>query len=471
MQQKHQEATVFHALRRWKGASLSWISLLIESVSVADASKFLAPLTIAIPVLTAMWEASAVSESVLITATIAVAVVVVLYWLGAVSKESKDRYSYAVRSLSARTVKALSEAQLSEYQKSVGYRMEDFGGRLFLKSQHIDEFIQRGGLEKPWEYSSFKYRLPSKLQQFKYLNLRRHYAKGRAMFNGKLLGLACDPDENSAVIQVHLIGYFDHITSNLVVDNLYFTPGYEELIYDGNSLIINPETGALVNFIESNAANVIGSSTLVITKDNKMIIGYQGAMSDNSRNSLIPSGSGSVSLLDGKYSATFADILGLAAEREYFEEAAVPGTRRYLKKLSSNKPTPFRSSVTLPVPIVTKPIGFLRDLTRAGLPDYFCLSYLDLPADKAIGSKEFREEKGLQRGMHCVEIGASESVADALARVIADAESEGRGVSMQLLAIRDILVDMEERGMLSAFVSSLKGEASVSTTPDKVHSA
>ena len=216
---------------------------------------------------------------------------------------------------------------------------------------------------------------------------------------------------------------------------------------------------------------MIGSSTLVITKDDKLIIEYQGAMSDNSRNSLIPSGSGSVSLLDGKYSATFADILSLAAEREYFEEAAVPGTRRYLKKLSSNKPTPFRSSVTLPVPIVTKPIGFLRDLTRAGLPDYFCLSYLDLPADKAIGSKEFREEKGLQRGMHCVEIGASESVADALARVITEAESEGRGVSMQILAIRDILMDMEERGVLSAFVSSLKGEASVPAGPAKIHSA
>ena len=285
------------------------------------------------------------------------------------------------------------------------------------------------------------------------------------------MGLAYDPDENSAVIQVHPIGYFGYITSNLVVDKLYFTPGYEELIYDGNSLIINPETGELVNFIESNAANVIGSSTLVITKDNKMIIGYQGAMSDNSRNSLIPSGSGSVSLLDGKYSATFANILSLAAEREYFEEAAVPGTRRYLKKLSSNKTTPFRSSVTLPVPIVTKPIGFLRDLTRAGLPDYFCLSYLDLPADKAIGPKEFREEKGLQRGMHCVEIGASESVADALARVIAEAESEGRGVSMQILAIRGTLMDMEERGVLSAFVGSLKGEATVSAEPAKVPSA
>ena len=73
--------------------------------------------------------------------------------------------------------------------------------------------------------------------------------------------------------------------------------------------------------------------------------------------------------------------------------------------------------------------------------------------------------------MHCVEIGTSESVADALARVIAEAESEGRGVSMQLLAIRDILVDMEERGVLSAFVGSLKGEAAISAEPAEVHSA
>ena len=73
--------------------------------------------------------------------------------------------------------------------------------------------------------------------------------------------------------------------------------------------------------------------------------------------------------------------------------------------------------------------------------------------------------------MHCVEIGASESVADALARVISEAESEGRGVSMQLLAIRDILVDMEERGVLSVFVGSLKGEAAISAEPAEVHAA
>lgn len=55
--------------------------------------------------------------------------------------------------------------------------------------------------------------------------------------------------------------------------------------------------------------------------------------------------------------------------------------------------------------------------------------------------------------MHCVEISVSESVADAVARVIAEAEFKGQGVSMQLLAIRDILVDMEERGFLLSWAA------------------
>ena len=139
MHQKREEATVYQALRRWRGASLSSLNLLAESVTVADASRFLTPLTIAIPVLTALWETSVIPDSVLVTATVAIAAVVLLYWMGAVSKERKDRYSFSVRSLRSRTVEALENADLSEYQRSVGYSMANFGGRLFLKSPSIDE--------------------------------------------------------------------------------------------------------------------------------------------------------------------------------------------------------------------------------------------------------------------------------------------------------------------------------------------
>ncbi|OHO54545.1 hypothetical protein HMPREF2635_07395 [Corynebacterium sp. HMSC035E02] len=99
------------------------MNLLAESVTVADASRFLTPLTIAIPVLTALWETSVIPDSVLVTATVAIAVVVLLYWMGAVSKERKDRYSFSVRSLGSRTAESLERADLSEYQKAVGYSM------------------------------------------------------------------------------------------------------------------------------------------------------------------------------------------------------------------------------------------------------------------------------------------------------------------------------------------------------------
>ena len=128
------------------------------------------------------------------------------------------------------------------------------------------------------------------------------------MFNGKLLGMACDPDWTSPVVQLHPIGYFDHITSNLVVDNVYYTPGYDELLFDGSSIIVNKDDGALIDLIESKAANVIGSSTLVLTSDGYVSIGQQGSLSDNSQGMLIPSGSGSVSLNDSFYAATLSLI-------------------------------------------------------------------------------------------------------------------------------------------------------------------
>ena len=86
------------------------------------------------------------------------------------------------------------------------------------------------------------------------------------MVNGNLSGLACDSEENSAVVQVHPVGFFDHITSNLVVNSIYFTPGDEEQLYGGNSQFIETKTGEFVTFIESNAAIAIGSSSLVMIK-------------------------------------------------------------------------------------------------------------------------------------------------------------------------------------------------------------
>lgn len=94
-----------------------------------------------------------------------------------------------------------------------------------------------------------------------------------------------------------------------------------------------------------------------------------------------------------------AIVIAGAAQREYFEEAAVPGAQEYLRKTKSTGVFRTPDSVTVPVPIATRPIAYMRDLARAGLPDYFNLSYTELTAEQAIGNKALRSEKGLQTGM------------------------------------------------------------------------
>lgn len=449
----------YHLFRRWRGASFTKLSLLGESMSVATASKLITPLAVIIPVLAALAEAQVLTDSAWWLTTLAVVVGVVLYWAATIGMENRQRYNYAVRSRKELTSRKIEAAELSDYQREHGFEKREFDGRPFLASERVDAFIQDGGLEIPWEFSSYRYRLPKDLEQFKYLNLRRHYAQGRAMFNGKLLGMACDPDWTSRIVQLHPIGYFDHITSNLVVDNLYYTPGYDELLFEGSTIIVRKDDGKLVDLIDSKAANVIGSSTLVLTKDGHVIIGQQGSLSDNSQGMLIPSGSGSVSLNDSFYAETFADIVAGGAQREYFEEAAVPGAQSYLRNTKRTGIFRTPASAEVPLPIATRPIAYMRDLTRAGLPDYFNLSYLDRTAEQAIGERALRSEKGLQTGMRAEPLAEGEDVAQCLDRIVKDHRAGGGTVSMQMEITRHALLQMRSRGVLDDFLARLKRTA------------
>ena len=446
----------YHLFRRWRGATFTKLGLLSESMSVATASKLVTPLAVLIPVLAALAEAQVLTDSAWWLTLGAIVVGVLLYWIATIGIENRQRYNYAVRSRKELTSRKIASASLSDYQREHDFEKREVDGRPYLASDRVDEFIQDGGLEKPWEFSSYRYRLPKDLEQFKYLNLRRHYAQGRAMFNGKLLGMACDPDWTSHVIQLHPIGYFDHITSNLVVDNLYYTPGYDELLFDGSSIIVNKDDGVLIDLIESKAANVIGSSTLVLTSDGHVIVGQQGSLSDNSQGMLIPSGSGSVSLNDSFSAETFADIVAGAAQREYFEEAAVPDAQEYLRKTKSTGVFRTPDSVTVPVPIATRPIAYMRDLTRAGLPDYFNLSYTQFTAEQAIGKKALPSEKGLQTGVRAERLQPGEDVARCVDRIVKDHRADGGSVSMQMEMTRHALLQMRERGVLGEFVSHLQ---------------
>lgn len=117
-----------------------------------------------------------------------------------------------------------------------------------------------------------------------------------------------------------------------------------------------------------------------------------------------------------------------------------------------------RQALAWPVPMATRPIAYMRDLTRSGIPDYFCLSYAALPAQRAVGSQELREEKGLQSDMRAVPMRDGETLAQAVVRIVDEHVADGGAVSMQMLGTRDALVGMEARGELEGFVERLKGD-------------
>lgn len=96
--------------------------------------------------------------------------------------------------------------------------------------------------------------------------------------------------------------------------------------------------------------------------------------------------------------------------------------------------------------MVTRPVAYMRDLTRAGIPDYFCVSNADLSAERAKGLWELREEKGLKPDMRAVPLRAGESLAQGVARIVDEHIAGGGTASMQMLVTRDALVGMEARG-------------------------
>lgn len=98
----------------------------------------------------------------------------------------------------------------------------------------------------------------------------------------------------------------------------------------------------------------------------------------------------------------------------------------------------------------------MRDLTRAGLPDYFNLSYTQLTAEQAIGKKALRSEKGLQTGMRAERLQPGEDIAQCVNRIVKDHRAGGGAVSMQMEMTRHALLQMRERGVLGEFVGHLQ---------------
>ena len=73
---------------------------------------------------------------------------------------------------------------------------------------------------------------------------------------------------------------------------------------------------------DSNAANIIGVSTIILTNDNHLILSIQNSNSDESAGLIVATGSGSATVKDYQKHQSFYEFLTTGMERELIEETS-----------------------------------------------------------------------------------------------------------------------------------------------------
>ncbi len=111
----------------------------------------------------------------------------------------------------------------------------------------------------------------------------------------------------------------------------------------------------------SKLSNHIGVSTLLVTSDEKTYLLVQNSKTVQNSDLLVPTGSGSVDFKDAGELKDLREIIIRAAERELKEETTVDAN--LLRQTGIN--------------IKTTVIGFYRDLTRGGKPEFCCVTEIN----------------------------------------------------------------------------------------------
>ncbi|MET7969138.1 hypothetical protein [Micromonospora sp. NPDC005305] len=231
----------------------------------------------------------------------------------------------------------------------------------------VDEALRDADAGYLW--SADRHVLPKRVAAHTGAILAARVRRG-TMFNGRLIR---QDDELTPELlrsgEVRLSGtdYYSLICSNYLVGWRVVDRRTGAVHLDGSRLPY-AEDGRLLTLTESRLANVIGVSTLAVTKDRKLVLGWQQPKATVSGGGLAaPAGSGSVDLIDvhdRPAGESFVDFLAAAMRRELMEESHL---------------APHQLGRTWV-------LGYFRWLNRGAKPEYVGLTMLDVSSDDLHGT-------------------------------------------------------------------------------------
>lgn len=341
-----------------------------------------------------------------------------------------------------------------------GYTWQTFDNgnkEYYLQSDSVDKFLYSDSNNLRLKVINGKQKLNEDQKNALYRIVKEKIAQGKSIFNGSLVRLKTDMLLKSVkagedyknifaekYVTVQKTDYFSNMATNDQIYMQMFKYDFSS-VYKGKNATVD-ENYRLYNLSDSPAANIIGATTLAVTKDGKFIINSQnGSRNDVNNGCLVPSGSGSADFEDlviradgegvkkarKEYKSAkkqfepkqkeFKKLLIanpenidniLAPENEEYKDYLNLKTQKeklyeeykYLKYMRRRK-TGFADFITYAMErelmeeshlkkehiIKTCVCGYIRILDRGGKPDFFGITFLNCNEQEA--DKKFRQGK------------------------------------------------------------------------------
>lgn len=281
---------------------------------------------------------------------------IMLFWKDTAELKRAEKDLYKVKVVSDR-LKSLRKS--SKYGK---YSLITFHEQHAITSSEVNLLLADKMLD--FEFESKKFEISQVAKTIAPLALRSAFKSGRILFNSPKVRLKSDLITSELLsgntVRLQRTNYFSGICTNEMICEEVWSRRANIQIFDGLSFMANNRI--LFDLSDSKCSNHIGVSTLAFTNDGKMIITVQAAESAQSARLLAPSGSGSADIEDLQGTSNkLQKFITNAMERELREECG----------LIDNIDGLVRTYV----------IGFARLLNRGGKPEFFGVSFLDMPFD------------------------------------------------------------------------------------------
>ena len=318
-----------------------------------------------------------------------------------------------------------NKIRLSERQVDNGYAIRFFYNGLNQEKYIISDDINVKLIEGEViniNNLKYKFRLADEIKQYVPCVLKRSFMSEKVIFNGKLVRMASELCLDSDSVSVQDVRYFDGQCSNEIVYKKIKSNCSLGLPFSGECLLYD-DANVLYDLGYSSCAKYIGASTLVITKDNYIVIGKQDLFSKSNAGRYAPSGSGSVNYKDLKSSKDFNSLIINAMEREFCEES----------HYCLDKKDKMTSVI----------IGYARLLERGGKPDFFGISFID-EYSYNLENEVKQLERGLAEKNFMLQIYDGMRIGQTLFG-FCNRNIGKRKISIQLMIIAEILLKHEDK--------------------------